>query len=133
MVMALCLYTLNRFILKRTISNTTIIGYFLHCYLNDCIGGFCIICYINIILLNSKYDSIHIHSFFLIVIITLICGLLWEYVFPAIHHRGISDAWDVGAYLLGGILYYYINRIIMKYYNRQKWETHLHLTTINKS
>ena len=39
------------------------------------------------------------------VTITLMCGIFWEYVAPFFLHQGVSDVYDVIAYVLGGITY----------------------------
>lgn len=98
------LYVLNRFWLKHAIQ-LPIVSYILKCHFNDWIGGICIIAYVNIVLANSKYSHCRIQKIGSVALCGLMCGILWEYVFPVFYHRGVSDLGDVIAYVIGGMTY----------------------------
>ena len=115
LVCVTCLYCLNRFWLKKVIS-LPVIGYILRCHFNDFLAGIAILAYINLMLSLSKYHRMIITTFPKGIVISLTCGLLWEYVFPLVFPHGTSDYLDVISYVLGGIVYIilyrvYINRV----------------------
>ena len=82
------------------------IKYFFNGYLNDIVGTIVFLLYLSIVLSYLKktfvFKLIHIES------ITLICGILWEYVTPIYRNDTVSDPIDILAYLFGGILFWYI-------------------------
>ena len=103
-VCVLFLYALNRFYLKNVVVIPAI-SYLLKCHFNDFLGGIFIIAYINLILEHSKYRHYRVDTVSMAVTITLMCGIFWEYVAPFFLHQGVSDVYDVIAYVLGGITY----------------------------
>ena len=103
-VCVLFLYALNRFYLKNVVVIPAI-SYILKCHFNDFLGGIFIIAYINLILEHSKYRHYRVDTVSKAVTITLICGIFWECVAPFFVHQGVSDVYDVIAYVLGGITY----------------------------
>ncbi len=105
------LYCLNRFWLKRVFVDG-FWGYLLRCHLNDYIGGITILAYINLVLVFSRFKDRAISSYPIGILITAICGILWEYIFPLIYNRGTTDYRDVIAYVLGGITYVFLVRHI---------------------
>ncbi len=110
---AMSLYALNRFFLKYAFDG--FIGYILKCHFNDFLGGICINAYIDFIILNSKYYLRYkFFKLYQIMLISLVCGLLWEYIFPLFWEHGTSDYLDVFAYLIGGIVYWCIITTIRK-------------------
>ena len=112
---SLLVYLLNRFLLKHALTDIPVVSYILKCHLNDYLGGIAFICYVNLILLNSKYADREIKTYVIAVPVAFMCGLLWEYVFPLVYSRGVSDVFDVLSYVLGGITYIYIyGRVMMK-------------------
>ncbi|MEG0759180.1 MAG: hypothetical protein RR505_12285 [Raoultibacter sp.] len=104
LAVSLVLYGLNRFILKEIVRNP-FLSYFIRCHLNDCLGGICFIAYVNIALAYSKYDRWRIDSYTAAIAVTLVCGIVWEYIFPLLYPHGVSDFWDIVAYVLGGCIY----------------------------
>ncbi|WP_329385511.1 hypothetical protein [Anaerofustis butyriciformans] len=101
----LLLYFINQ-IFKNTIP-MNLIGTFLSCYFNDIIGGAVFIAYCNIILsLNKK----KVLSLCKIELFLFICGVFWEYITPIYRVDTVSDIWDIAAYMIGGILYWLIER-----------------------
>lgn len=106
----LLIYCINRFCLKRVI-DLPVVGYILRCHFNDYLGGICIIAYINLVLMHSKYKYACIQKFSTAIIVTAICGVLWEYIMPALYRHSVSDFADVISYMTGGITYFVINKI----------------------
>lgn len=103
-IMIAVAYCMNRFWLKKVVSNWTL-SYLLNSHFNDWLAGISIVAYINLILSKSKYTYIRIKNCWQAIVVCLCCGLLWEYVLPYLVQRGISDKWDVLAYILGGVTY----------------------------
>ena len=104
-------YSVNRFWLKEAVSHP-IIGYILRCHFNDYLAGIAILAYINVLLSISKYHEKLIATFFKGFFISFLCGLIWEYFLPMIFPHGTSDFVDVISYVLGGITYIGLTRII---------------------
>lgn len=109
------LYILNRFWLKQTVQ-IPLVSYILKCHFNDWIGGICITAYINIVLAYSKYSKYRIQTVGFVMLCGLVCGILWEYIFPLFYQRGVSDLGDVVAYVLGGLTYFILSKRITKSY-----------------
>ena len=42
------------------------------------------------------------------------CGTIWEYVTPLFRKNTVSDIGDIVAYMIGGIVYWLINKILIK-------------------
>lgn len=103
-------YLLNRFVIKR-LDMEGIIGYILSCHFNDFRGGLTILAYINIMLSYSKYSYIHITKLFTSIMIALLCGVFWEYIFPFVFPRGTPDPLDLVAYCFGGFVFSVIHSI----------------------
>ena len=108
-----CLYCVNRFWLKETIS-LPVISYVLKCHFNDFLAGIAILAYINLMLSISKYHNKAILTFPKGFGVALGCGLLWEYLLPIFFPHGTSDIYDVLAYLLGGVSYISIIHLISR-------------------
>lgn len=113
------IYCLNRFWLKETVE-FPVISVILKCYFNDWMAGIGIIAYINLVLDKSKYRSKKITSFKVAIIVCLICGILWENVFPRIFPHGVCDIWDVVAYIFGGITYIIVSNLYSHYAQNKK-------------
>ena len=106
-----CLYCLNRFWLKKAIQ-LPVIGYVLRCHFNDFLAGIAILAYINVLLSISKYHEKLVATYSKGFIISFLCGLIWEYFLPMFFSHGTSDFVDVISYVLGGITYIGLTRII---------------------
>ncbi len=102
--LALFVYTLNRFYLKHL--NIPYVGIFLKNQFSDLIGGFVFPSYVNTLLVTT--NRLPIKRFFSLFVFMLGVSLLWEYVFPIFLSYSTSDIYDVLAYQLGTILYYFI-------------------------
>lgn len=75
-------------------------------YLNDILGTVVFLLYLCIVrsVLKIQYRFKLVH----VVIITLVCGIIWEYLTPFYRNDTVSDPWDILAYMFGGILFWYI-------------------------
>ena len=99
-----CLYALNRFWLKNAV-NLPVVSYILKCHFSDFLAGIAILAYINALLSISKYSDGIINTLHSAAAVTGVCGVLWEYVFPAVFTHGTTDFLDIIAYVAGGIAY----------------------------
>lgn len=112
-VCVLILYSSNRFIFKIVV-NVPIISYLLKCYFNDWLGGIFIVAYINVILQHSRYKHMRIHTLSCAILINTFFGIVWEFFGPYVCHYGTSDYYDILAYIVGGITYIMLQRILVK-------------------
>ena len=110
LIVSLMLYGINRLFLKEIIINPSF-SYLLRCHVNDFLGGVCFIAYTDLVLAYSKYSIWIINSYTVAIVIMLTCGILWEYVFPLIYPRGVSDPLDIIAYVSGGMTCVFIRKM----------------------
>ena len=87
------------------------LGYFMRCYFNDIIGSITFCAYCNFIfnLSNRKMNKL-----WQIELLMLFCGFVWEVVTPLFRYDTVFDVLDFPMYLIGGILYYLIAKLIYK-------------------
>lgn len=97
-------YGINRFWLKKVV-RIPVVSYLLKCHFNDFLAGICILAYINLLRSFSRYRHRQLRSGIAAVLVCFFCGLLWEYILPAVFPHGTSDVWDLVAYILGGAAY----------------------------
>ena len=110
LIVSLILYGINRLYLKEIVRNP-FISYLLKCHANDFLGGVCFVAYMNLALAYSKYSGWIIDTYAIAIVIMLTCGILWEYVFPLIYPRGVSDPLDIIAYISGGMTCIFIRKM----------------------
>ena len=122
LIFSLAIYTVNRYWLKNVMTIPEI-KYILQCHFNDYIGGISIIYYINIVLCLSNHKEWQINSLGKAIGIGLLCGILWEILFPMVLPRGTSDWLDIVAYIMGSATYVLINNIVLKYAQMHKKPT----------
>ena len=91
------------------------VSYFMRCYFNDIFGSTLFLLFLNLVysFLFPKY----VVRFYHVEILMLICGVLWEYFTPLYRSDTTTDIIDVFAYLLGGVIYWYI--LGRKYFKKQ--------------
>lgn len=94
---------INKF--KIVVVDNEYIMYFLNGYLNDILGTVVFLLYLCIVLsfLNKNFTFRLIH----VELMVLICGILWEYVTPLYRIDTVSDPFDILAYTVGGLLFWY--------------------------
>lgn len=97
------LWELNTHLIKPSVAVRGL-GLFVHGQLNDLLGGFAFLCYTNL-LFDFVRPSLRITRPVVALPYILACGLFWEYAAPLFVAGSTSDAWDLVAYLLGGVLY----------------------------
>ena len=101
---AMVLYTSNRFFLKHL--DIPFIGYILKNHFNDFIGGFVFSAYTDLVLVF--FGRTPIRSLWLLMLFMFGVSFLWEFLLPLFSHYSTSDIWDMAAYLLGAVLYYFV-------------------------
>lgn len=106
---SLLLYLLNKYYLRIVLYYP-----FFRFYFNDVLAGIVILAYSNIVISLSKV-KFNLVSFKNIVIFNLLIGLFWEYVTPLYYSKSTGDPLDVVAYVLGGIVYYFIIKIFNRF------------------
>ena len=103
----LSLYFLNNSYFK---SHTAgIVRYIMICHFNDYLCGVLFLAYSNIFLATR---NLKLRKIFPIILYSLFSGVFWEYVTPLYRKKSVSDWLDVFAYVLGGITYWFIVRMI---------------------
>ena len=99
---AVCLYLLNRFILKDTVTGT--LGYFLRCRFNDLMCPLVVIPMCQIVIHFFLHTSMQ--KLRTLLLFTLACAFVWEFVIPLVKAGSTADLWDVPCYLGGALLYH---------------------------
>jgi len=97
---ALC-YLINQFLIKELSKNL-----FVHNYLNDLLVMLIILPYSNLLLSLFKNTNIRLKGFLHIIIFSLACGVVWEYVTPLYYANSVTDFMDILMFMLGGFLYF---------------------------
>lgn len=82
------------------------VSYFMRCYFNDIFGCSVFLLYVSIVL--SFMNKAFVIRLYHVELFTLICGILWEYITPLYRSDTTSDIYDIGAYMLGGLIYWYL-------------------------
>ena len=95
------LYLINQNI-KAEISGD-IIRWFMNCYFNDFIGGIVFIAYCNAVMGCYDKSLIKLKQ---IELLLFFAGVFWEYITPVFRKNTVSDAWDIVAYMAGGVVYW---------------------------
>lgn len=104
-----CLYVLNQNI--KNIIPIKFIRWFAMCYFNDIIGSMGFIAYCNII---TDFYNKEIRKLWQILTVLLCSGIFWEYITPLYRKDTITDVWDIGAYMFGGVIYWMIEQIFSR-------------------
>ena len=105
----LVLYAVNQLI--KTKISIKFLRWFMSCYFNDFIGSITFIAYCNVIL---SFCNKEMTKLWQILLIIFSAGLFWEYVTPLFRKNTVSDIGDIVAYMIGGIVYWLINKILIK-------------------
>lgn len=112
LIVCAILFYSNRLFLIDTVAALwpgTTIAYIATCHLNDFIGGFAFMCYVNL-LLDLVKPQARFKSPLVILIFISLCGLFWEYAAPAFVAESVSDPIDVLSYAFGGLIYWLVTR-----------------------
>ena len=110
LLIGLFLFLLNTKYVKAIDFQSPILELFIHSYFNDVLGGICFIAYVNEIFLLSRYRERLVNSYTKAILIMGIVGVFWEYIIPTIYPHGTTDALDLLAYVIGGILYTFLGK-----------------------
>lgn len=82
-----------------------LIMYFLNCYFDDILGNVLFLLLIALAWVHFKPQfQIRLYH---VLLLNIVCGLFWEYITP-LYRTSTSDIWDVVAYMVGGLLFWYI-------------------------
>lgn len=101
----ICVYLLNEAV-KSKIS-IPILGYFLRCHFNDLLGGISFAAYVNFILSFSNWTTFRFVKLVHLIIQGVCCGIVWEWITPLFINTSTGDFWDVVAYVVGMIIYWF--------------------------
>ena len=109
MIICVLLYGMNH--IMKPWYNNEIISLFMNGYFNDILAGLFLISFTNVLLYKvnkSIHKLVHIETYLLIV------GIFWEYITPLYKTNSTSDPIDILAYMLGGFVYWSMNKYRMK-------------------
>ncbi len=106
MSVVVVLYLLNNHFLKYNTSG--IINVFFKCYFNDLMAPCFLLAYTNIFLDTIEKRLQKIKQ---IIPFCLCAGLVWEFFTPLIKSSSVTDLFDIVSYLIGGTIYFIIDRI----------------------
>ena len=106
-IVGFSLYSLNRFWLKKIVQ-IPYIAYLLRCHFNDFLAGILFFACYNFIHFQFLKTKYHLDTLWMVLALSLFCGVMWEYILPFLFKKSVSDFWDVIAYLFGGIIYHLI-------------------------
>lgn len=112
----LIIITLGMYIINQIIKSKIPIEdikWFMTCYFNDMIGGITFCAYCSIVL---KMGHRQLKKLWHIEMLMFCCGIFWEYITPLYRKNTISDIFDIVAYMIGGVIYWYI---FQKYLNNK--------------
>lgn len=79
-------------------------------HFNDFLGGISILGYVNLVLSLKKGRPWRIKRLVSCLVFVLFCGFCWEYVAPLVLENSTGDWLDVLAYLLGGAVYWLLEK-----------------------
>ncbi len=83
---------------------------FSRCYLNDLMATVVLMGYINL-LLHTRNQ--YIYTLKSIEFICFCSGLVWELWMPLIKKESVSDINDMICYLLGGVIYWVLYKVVV--------------------
>lgn len=104
-LITLTIYILNQY--TKTLYNSHFLLWFMSCYFNDIVGSVCFLAYCNIMF---ELYGIYMKEYKYIFILMLCCSFVWEVIAPLVRKDTVADIFDVLAYLLGGTIYWLINK-----------------------
>lgn len=109
LTVASLLYLLNNIIFKEITAG--LLHHFLKCYFNDVLAPIWVLSYSNILLRKKKIAMVRLSE---ILSFTFCCGLIWEYFAPLVKESAVTDIWDLFAYIWGGIIFWFLQKIYLK-------------------
>lgn len=107
--MVIIFYVFNQY--YKTICPIESLRLFLVCYANDILAGILILAYSNICLSFISKSIIQLPT---ILWFILGCGFVWEILAPLFKPTAIFDPLDLLAYLIGGIIYWWLQAKCVK-------------------
>lgn len=112
-MVTIIIYVFNQ-MFKNTIPVISL-KWFMTCYFNDIIGSVTFIAYCNLIFAMGNKNIVKIWQ---IELLMLGCGIFWEYITPFFRKNTVSDIYDIGAYMFGGLIYWMIFKALA-------WKNHV--------
>lgn len=111
MTICMIIYVINQTLLKKYSSE--ILHKFCTCYLNDLICPLFFLGYCQVIFIWAKNE---IKSYFLLLLLGMSAGFIWEYFAPIINSKAVTDPIDLIFYFIGINIYYAIIKLTGKNY-----------------
>ncbi len=90
-----------------------VLGYLLQCHFNDYLGGISFAAYLNFVLSLSNWTSFQLTKIRHFLVAGLLCGFFWELITPIFMKSSIGDFWDIVAYILGMLTYWFFGQKII--------------------
>ena len=87
-----------------------VLGYLLRCHFNDYLGGISFAAYLNFVLSLSNWTTFQLTKPQHFLVAGLFCGVCWELITPLFVQSSTGDIWDVAAYILGMLTYWFFGR-----------------------
>lgn len=75
-------------------------------HLNDTLGGVLIVSFMNMLASLGRVWKLYLTRMHYILALTFVCGVYWELIAPLYVPNSTSDIYDLGAYMLGGLIYF---------------------------
>ncbi|UCZ52173.1 hypothetical protein LGQ02_15155 [Bacillus shivajii] len=88
--------------------------FFFHWYFNDIFAGMMILALSNLFILIGKQFRLYMFTFKVMMLVTFMVGLFWEYITPLYLRSSVTDPIDIIAYMFGGGLYWLTMKYVMK-------------------
>lgn len=108
LALAIAIFLTNEYLIKTYTTNN-----FVHGHLNDILIIWVYIPFLNVLLSCLPYfRRFQIKSLLACTLLTLLTGIVWEYLIPLFFANGTSDPIDLLMYLLGGITIWLILRTL---------------------
>lgn len=108
-IFSVLVYCVNREFLMKIFKG--VMGYFVKCYLNDLTAPIFVLAVSSIIL---KWEGYELKKLWLIILIGLFAGLVWEFIIPLIKTSSVTDPYDLFCYFIGTLVYYGIKKFATK-------------------
>ncbi|ASS74651.1 hypothetical protein CIG75_06485 [Tumebacillus algifaecis] len=108
LIIGSALFLINEILIKAVTDNP-----FIHGHLNDILIIWAFIPFLNLLLsLLPIFRTFRIVTLRSCLLLTLLIGIVWEYLLPLLATVGTSDPIDLVMYILGGATYWLLLKII---------------------
>ena len=107
-IISLLIYVLHKCILIGTVEG--VLGCFSQCYLNDLLAPLFFLPVCSFVLRWAGCKSL---NFFVIILLGISAGIVWEYIAPLINPNATTDPFDLMCYFIGTVGYYILMRKLL--------------------